>query len=106
MKPRRRIAFDPDHPDIDESRFKAYDWVTFIVTLKKRSHPMSRNLWANQYNTLFCGRKFGRECCCQTESDENFDIAQSCSSGLALQKAKHRRIEYFWVRDCGFEERD
>jgi hypothetical protein len=24
--PRKRIAFDPDYPEIDESRFKAYDW--------------------------------------------------------------------------------
>jgi hypothetical protein len=23
--PRKKIAFDPDYPEIDESRFKAYD---------------------------------------------------------------------------------
>jgi hypothetical protein len=27
--PKRRIAFDPDYPNIDESRFKQYDWTDF-----------------------------------------------------------------------------
>jgi hypothetical protein len=27
--PRKRIAIDPDYPDINKSRFKAYDWNDF-----------------------------------------------------------------------------
>lgn len=27
--PKRKLAFDPDHPRIDESRFKKYDWQDF-----------------------------------------------------------------------------
>jgi len=29
LKPKRRIAFDPDHPMLDERRFKKYDWYDF-----------------------------------------------------------------------------
>ena len=29
QNPKRKLAFDPDHPDIDERRFKQYDWHDF-----------------------------------------------------------------------------
>ena len=29
MHPKRKIAFDPDHPVVDERRFKEYDWEDF-----------------------------------------------------------------------------
>ncbi len=34
-KPKRTIAFDPQHPDIDESRFIKYDWHNFCRGAKE-----------------------------------------------------------------------
>jgi hypothetical protein len=37
--PRRRIAFDPDYPEINESRFKAYDWNDFYRDVEEAIPP-------------------------------------------------------------------
>jgi hypothetical protein len=50
--PKKRIAFDPDYPEIDESRFKGHDWRISIEMQKKRSRPMPRNLWANRFRYI------------------------------------------------------
>jgi len=34
-KPKKTLAFDPTHPDIDESRFKKYDWHDFYRGAKE-----------------------------------------------------------------------
>ena len=33
--PKRKIAFDPDHPEVDERRFKQYDWYDFYRDAKE-----------------------------------------------------------------------
>ena len=33
--PKRKIAFDPDHPQVDERRFKKYDWYDFYCDAKE-----------------------------------------------------------------------
>jgi hypothetical protein len=35
----KRIAFDPDYPEIDESRFKSYDWCDFYRDAKEAVPP-------------------------------------------------------------------
>ena len=35
MHPKRKIAFDPDHPVVDERRFKEYDWEDFYRDAKE-----------------------------------------------------------------------
>ena len=37
--PRRRIAFDPDYPIIDESRFRQYDWSDFYQDAEEAIPP-------------------------------------------------------------------
>jgi hypothetical protein len=37
--PKRRIAFDPDYPQIDESRFKKYDWSDFYRDAEEAIPP-------------------------------------------------------------------
>jgi hypothetical protein len=37
--PRKRIAFDPDYPEINESRFKAYDWNDFYRDAEEAIPP-------------------------------------------------------------------
>ena len=35
QRPKRKLAFDPDHPMIDERRFKQYDWYDFYRDAKE-----------------------------------------------------------------------
>ena len=37
--PKRKIAFDPDHPVVDERRFKEYDWYDFYRDAKEAIPP-------------------------------------------------------------------
>ena len=37
--PRRRIYFDPDHPQISESRFKKFDWEDFYKGVEEEIPP-------------------------------------------------------------------
>jgi hypothetical protein len=37
--PKKRIAFDPDYPDIEESRFKVYDWSDFYRDAQESIPP-------------------------------------------------------------------
>lgn len=42
-----RIAFDPDHPQLDPNRFKTYDWEEFYCDVKEdipSNMPSSRGL--------------------------------------------------------------
>ena len=34
-RPKRKLAFDPDHPQVDERRFKRYDWFDFYRDAKE-----------------------------------------------------------------------
>jgi hypothetical protein len=40
--PKRRIAFDPDYPDIEESRLKSYDWTDFYRDTEEAIPPVAR----------------------------------------------------------------
>lgn len=39
QNPKRKLAFDPDYPDIDESRFTKYDWYDFYRECKESIPP-------------------------------------------------------------------
>jgi hypothetical protein len=39
---KKRIAFDPDYPAIEESRFKRYDWADFYRDCKEMTPPSAQ----------------------------------------------------------------
>jgi hypothetical protein len=58
-KPKRKIAFDPDHPKVDERRFEKYDWYDFYRGVKEaipgdmppaRGNPMTTHCFVDANN--------------------------------------------------------
>ena len=52
--PRRRLYYDPDHPNISEDRFARHDWEEFIGVRRKRFHwtPRSPEVERLEYTAL------------------------------------------------------
>ena len=101
--PKRRIAFDPDYPAVDESRFKLYDWSDFYRDAEETVPPNAPDPLGKPVS-LHCFVDAGRQCCYETKSDRHLDISESSTSGMALQETKYGRIEYLWIRNSRFEE--
>ena len=50
--PKRKIGFDPSHPEINENRFQRCDWEEFYRTPRKRSQRTNQNLEASAYQRI------------------------------------------------------
>jgi hypothetical protein len=59
--PKKRIAFDPDYPEINESRFKVYDWNDFYRDAEEAIPSNAPEHWAGRFRSIVLWMKTWRE---------------------------------------------
>jgi hypothetical protein len=84
---KKRSAFDPDYPVIEESRFNRYDWADFYRDCKELTppnapEPLGKTVSIHYFvDANLAGNVVKRR------SQTGIDIPKPRSGGLALQKA-------------------
>jgi hypothetical protein len=62
--PKQKIAFDPDYPIIDKSRFAHYDWTDFYRDAEEPIPPNAPKPFGEEvgFHSLLCRCQFSRQC--------------------------------------------
>ena len=101
--PKRKLAYDAQHPRISEKIFKQYNWFDFYHDSKEAIPDDMPKPRGNSMSThCFVDASHGRD----QIANWYPDLLQPCSDHMAQQEAEHCRGKHIWERISSYEKRN